>query len=98
MHDKNVICLFEPSKNIFYSVRNEKKLSYYSILNHGNHGYNGSKNMMNKIKNEHDVLFLIDDSKYNSDFLQYMQELPDYVKDNAKLVKKFGNYEVYYKE
>ncbi len=96
---KEVIYLIDNA--IYFLIINDKKLTYYSLLNHGNYGLNGTDMMLLRLRNEKSKYILVDDlnSKQNSlIYNQFLFELVEYAQENMKLVKKIDNYSIYYKE
>ena len=49
---------------MFYDTIRDRKINYYDVLLYGNHGYNGTKTMINKIKKENDVYIIVDYVRY----------------------------------
>ena len=96
--DKNVIIL--SGYKMFYDVIRDRKIDYYDVLLYGNHGYNGTKYMINKIKKEKNVYIIVDIEKYNRADLysQYNTEIVKYVIENYKKIKSYNNFDIYYKE
>ncbi|MEE0015232.1 MAG: hypothetical protein UE699_06075 [Bacilli bacterium] len=88
------------SKSVWIKVSNEEKLNYFTIINRGNFGYNGTKKMIDKVNKETPTYYIIDMPEYERTKKytgQFDVELCDYIINNSKLVEKTGNYEVYLK-
>ncbi len=99
LQDKKYILLLGHGKNVFFTILNDQKLTHYTNSNNGNHGYNGTQKMLQKIAQEHHQYIVIDTSlDCSTSQCQYMQELEEYVKTNAKLVKNIAYYNIYYLE
>ena len=96
---KDYISLFGVEKNVFMAISNEKDINYYTILNYGNYGFNGTRMMLEKIKGEKDKYFVLDSNLSSKlEVAQYMVELKEYIERNSKLVKQIDNYKIYYKK
>ena len=97
--NKNVIFITNPSDNIRFTSINEKKITMYAVLFKGNYGYNGNEKILNRVKNEKNVYFIVDNSVIcNDKSCQFLKEIPEFIKKNYKFIKKYGDYEVYYKK
>ena len=97
--NKDVIYLIYNNKtNILVVAMNEQKTNYYTLLNKGNHGYNGSKKMLDKLKSEKNKYIVIDNNLKSYKYDQGMFELANYVKNNCKKVKNIGVFDIYYKD
>lgn len=98
LDNKDIIYLIYNNKtNIILLAMNEKKTTYYTLLNKGNHGYNGSKKMLQKLKNEKKKYIVIDNNLKSYKFDQGMSILANYVKNNCEKVKTIGVFDIYYK-
>ena len=96
---KDYISLFGVEKNVFMAISNEKDINYYTILNYGNYGFDGTRMMLEKIKGEKDKYFVLDSNLSSKlEVAQYMVELKEYIERNSKLVKQIDNYKIYYKK
>ncbi len=80
------------------TIMNEEKINYYTLLNYGNHGYHGTTMMLNKIKQEKNRYFVIEKKHVVHPYNQFMFELTDYVRENCKLKRSIGEFEIYYKD
>ena len=92
---------FLSSSAIWVQIINEENTDYFTILNKGNYGYNGTSKMIDKIKHMHDVYFIIDLHEYNVvlDGLymsQFDVEIIDYVIEKGEKIDSVNKYEVYY--
>lgn len=97
-YNKRVICLFQGQKNILFHTNRNEKITYYSTLNHGNYGYNGDYKVYKKFLKEKDCIVIIDTSiNTNIKGNQYIDSLAKYTRKKCKLLKKIGEYEIYYK-
>lgn len=96
--DKNVINL--SSYSMFYNIIRDRKINYFDVLLYGNHGYNGTSKMINKIKDEKDVYIIVDLDKYENSnkSSQYNKKIVKYVLDNFEIVDSKYSFNVYYKE
>lgn len=96
---KNVY--FLSNQTSWIKAINEEKYDYFSVLNKGNYGYDGTKKMIDEIKKMNKVYFIFNDLEYhkaklNSKFEQLDIEIVDYVIENSTLVEEKGIYKVYY--
>lgn len=67
-------------------------------MNHGNYGYNGDYKVYKKFLKEKDCIVIIDTSiNTNIKGNQYIDSLAKYTRKKCKLLKKIGEYEIYYK-
>ena len=94
-----------PSCPIWMSVVHEEGTNYFTILNKGNYGYNGTKKMINKARKMKNTYFVIDTKHYYEDrygsrsrFDQFDYEIVDDILKHSKLVENRGKYHIYYKE
>ncbi len=88
------------SKSVWIKVSNEEKLNYFTIINRGNFGYNGTTKMIDRVNNESPVYYIIDMAEYERAKKysgQFDVELCDYIINNGELIEKTKNYEVYLK-
>lgn len=95
----NNIVLFS-SEAYFYKITNEMDINYFDLLNKGNHGYNGTKRMINKIREmPKGTKFILDYGEFKKkDRYQRQQinkEIMKYVIDNGKLIDEFDCFRVY---
>ena len=94
---KNAVLLF--SDAYFYKITNDDKLTYFDLLNYGNHGYNGTKKMINRIKKmDKDTLFIINEYEYRDNIdkrQQINKDIIKYVKDHGKVIKKINGFYIY---
>lgn len=84
-----------------YNIANDSELSYFDVFMYGNHGYNGTSQMINKIDNMKDVYFIVNIDDYQKSGirgLQFNKEICDYIFSVSELVEERGNLSVYYKE
>lgn len=95
---KEIIYLCGANDNMFFKIINNKEIGYYDLLNYGNYGYDGTKKVINKLKKEKDVLFVLEKGYIGNSNTQYIQEASNYVMDNSKKVYENDAFFVYYKE
>ena len=82
----------------FYRICSDQKIGYLDLLNHGNHGYNGSKKIINLIKENKDKKYLIninlkrriDNKETQMDYEGYK-----YIVKNAKKIGEINDYEIF---
>ena len=97
---KNYTVMSDPAKVIFLLTSNKQKLTKSMLLYRGNFGHEGEKKVLKEVKNKKDYYFVVDTSitckgKKNC---QYLEEVPEYVMNNFKLVKEIDYYKIYYKK
>ena len=93
---------------MFIEVINDEKFDYFSEMNFGNYGYNGTERLIKKIKNKQYHYFIIDMDKYTESKLrkynkygeitQFDYIVVDYIMNNFKEIEDLGMYKVYYHE
>ena len=94
--DENLIIL--GANAYFFKITNNLDITYYDLLNYGNHGYDGTNKLINKIKKEKKPIFLINMSEYedNSDDRQQINKVVmKYVIDNYCKDKNIGEYQIF---
>ena len=94
--DSNLIIL--GANAYFFKITNNLDITYYDLLNYGNHGYDGTNKLIEKIKKEKNPIFLINMSEYkdNSDNRQQInKDVMKYVIDNYCKEKKIGEYQIF---
>lgn len=92
---KNIIILSDDA--YFLKIINNLDITYYDLLNYGNHGYNGTEKIIKEIKNEDMPIFIINSRDYNnlSRRFQFNKEVVRYVLNNYKSVDTIGDYLIY---
>lgn len=90
-------------KYIWFQIINEEDTNYFTILNKGNYGYNGTKKMINRAKNIHDAYFIVNLDEYDAGIKgKIMSQLDiniiDFIMENSEKVYSKNNYIVYYKK
>lgn len=97
-NDKNTIIL--SGYTMFYDILSDNEINYFDVLLYGNHGYNGTRTMIDKIKEEKNVYIIVDMDKYNNNVKtsQYNVDVVEYVVDNYEIVDSKYSFNVYYKE
>lgn len=100
LYEKKGKTYFLASSAVWSQIINEENTNYFTILNKGNFGYNGTKKMINKIKSMHDVYFIIDLYEYKMFDKIYMSqfdvEIIDYIVKKGKKVDSRDKYNIYY--
>lgn len=99
--NKNVIYLLRGNENYYFKIINNKKIDYYDLTNYGNYGYNGENKIIKKLNNTHDTIIVVDKSLCANEHNKNQQFNCDFKNagvKNAKLIKKFNNYQIYYKK
>lgn len=93
---------FISSSFVWLQIIQEEKTNYFTILNCGNYGYNGTAKMIKKVKNMNDVYFIVDVYEYHqrkiSKMSQYDVELVDYIIEHSKKIDSVYGYDIYYKK
>ena len=81
---------------MYYVVETGKSHGYFDMLNRGNYGLNGDKNMIEKIKKMNNSIILVynkDRSKYEC--YQMTTEIKEFIENNYKFIGELENYDVY---
>lgn len=86
--------VFISADGYFYKIINNLKIDYLDLINTGNHGYNGSKKLLNKIKNCSNCIFFVNPDEYGKG-KQSDQAVLKYVIDTGDLLDNSGEYYVY---
>lgn len=96
--NKNSIVLSDRAYLVKFAA--EEKLTYYDLLNYGNHGYNGTDKLINMIKDEKDKYILINMDDYERVDVgqQTNKDVMKFVIDNYEKVSELEMYNIYYKE
>ena len=99
---------YDPILIMYYSMRynisHDRNISYFDIFLYGNHGYNGTNKMINRIKKMKNQYFIISmeeyfDSKKNKENgNQFNSEVVDYIISKSKKIDCNKMLCVYYKE
>lgn len=86
--------------SMLHTISNDKEFSYFSLLYDGNYGYNGTKGMIDKIKDMNNQIFIVSMIDYNSknEFSQFSKDIAKHIMDNYKLIDEKYGFKVYYKE
>ena len=94
---KNIIFLTNDA--YFFKIIHNLDITYYDLLNYGNHGYHGTERLLQNIENEHDAYFVLSSDEYQniSSDNQFNMDVVNYVINNYPLVEKEGDYEIYQK-
>lgn len=88
------------SDSIYVHIMNEDETSYFTILNEGNHGYNGTKKMINKIDKMKETYFIIDLLEVDNQISvsQFNLKVVNYIRENSEFIEGDDEYVIYYKE
>ena len=86
-----------------YNISNDRDITYFDIFLYGNHGYDGTNMMINRIKKMKKQYFIVnmleyEDSKNSDGLSQFNFEIIDYIVKNSKVIEKNDEYNVYYYE
>lgn len=94
-NDKNIIILSVDA--YFFKIVADRDINYYDLLNYGNHGYDGTNKIINRIRSEKNPTFIVnvDAYKEKSRRQQFNREIVKYVLDNYKQVEILDNYVIY---
>ena len=82
---------------VFFNIKNNR----YYILFVGNHGLGGMDKVIENIKNEHDVYFVVSSlvsCKPEERGCQFDNRVRNIIEENYELVEKLNYYNIYYKE
>ena len=92
---KNIIIL--SNNTYFLKIINDLDITYYDLLNYGNHGYDGTNKIINRIRSEKNPTFIVnvDAYKEKSRRQQFNREIVKYVLDNYEQVETLDNYVIY---
>lgn len=100
LYEKKGKTYFLASSAVWSQIISEKNTDYFTILNKGNFGYNGTEKIINKIEYMHDVYFIIDIYEYKNIKISYMSqfdtEIIDYIIEKGQKVDSRNKYVVYY--
>lgn len=100
LKDKKYTLLGNPTNSIFLLTSNNKKMDMFIVLFRGNYGKEGINNVYKEIDKRKDF-YIVVDTLVNCEGkkgCQYLEEVPNYVVNNYKLVKEIGHYKIYYKK
>lgn len=94
----NTIILAE--NTYFTKISMNLEINHYDLLNYGNHGYNGTNKLINRLVKEKNKYILVNMESYNTqrDRQQTNKEVMKYVIDNYEKKGVLGDYDVFYKE
>ena len=94
--DKDDI-IFLMGKAYFFKIMNEMDITYYDLLNYGNHGYHGTERILNQFKKEKGKIVILDRLEYQNieETNQLNMDVINYVLENYQLIDKIGSYEFY---
>ena len=86
----------------FFKIITNKKIDKLDLVNHGNHGYNGSSKIIKYLKNNSDKKILINNNtgdRINKKKTQLDKDGYEYIMNNYEKIDTILNYDVYkYKE
>ncbi len=97
--NKNKNIIFLTNNAYFFKIINNLDITYYDLLNYGNHGYHGTEKLLESLKQEKNAYFILSSFEYqmfDSDS-QFNMDIIRYVIENYPLVEKEGEYEIYQK-
>ena len=86
-------------------IANEDDFTYFTVLNKGNYGYNGTKKLIKKISkmNDYYCMIFMDDyyivkknKSFNYDKSQFDYEVVDYIMAQGEKVEESNGYFIYY--
>lgn len=92
--------IFLGTQSVYFTIFNEERLDYFDVLLRGNYGYDGTNKMIEKVRNLHNQIFIINMDDYNSTLEndQFDKKIVDYVIKHSKKHDTWDNYYVYLKE
>ena len=96
--NKNTILLSE--NTYLVKIILDYDIDHYDLLNYGNHGYNGTYKVIDRLDNENDKYIVVNREAYTrcSARQQFNKEVVEHVIDNYEFVKSIGMHDIYYKE
>ena len=88
------------SDSIYVHIMNEDETNYFTILNEGNHGYQGTKKMIKKIDKMNRTYFIIDLLEVDNQISVSQMDLKivNYIRENFEYIEGDDEYVVYYKK
>ena len=89
--DKEII--FISIDGYYFKIINNIEINYFDLINSGNWGYNGSYNLLEKIKNKKDSIFFVNKGDLNNN--QTDKKVLEYVIKNGKVIEEKNNYLIY---
>lgn len=89
--DKEII--FISIDGYYFKIINNIEINYFDLINSGNWGYNGSYNLLEKIKNKKDSIFFVNKGDLNNN--QTDKKVLEYVIKNGKVIEERNNYLIY---
>lgn len=89
--DKEII--FISIDGYYFKIINDIEINYFDLINSGNWGYNGSYNLLEKIKNKKDSIFFVNKGDLNNN--QTDKKVLEYVIKNGKVIEEKNNYLIY---
>lgn len=99
LKEKNTYYLMGANFNYLFELINNKDIKYTDGLYYGNYGYDGTRKIVDYVKNIHDAYFVIYDNEFDKNNEgQYLVEVPLYIINNCDRIKKIDGYSIYYKE
>ena len=98
--DKKIV--FLASDAYFYKITCNLEINYFDLINKGNHGFNGTEKMKEKLSSlEKKTIIIVDTnetfSKRSNVSIQFNRELAKYGIKLGKKIKKIGGYTIYEK-
>ena len=96
--DKNMVLFIHWA--YFSKIVNDLDIVHYDLINRGNNGYHSTQKIIDRLKKEKQVYVIINTEEYNmkNKRQQINKDILKYVIDNYKVVDKFDDFVVYYKE
>lgn len=97
--DKKIVLL--SSEAYFYKITNEMDIDYFDLLNKGNHGYNGTQKMIQRLQkfDLDNTIFIVSYDEYELDDpfdrQQINKEIMKYVIEHGTLIDEFNCFKVY---
>ena len=96
--NSNIVLL--SSEAYFYKIINDLEITYFDLINYGNHGYNGTNKMINRIKNnDKNTIYIISMDEYNQkdpyNRQQINKEIMKYVIDHGEFIEEINCFSVY---
>ena len=104
MHSNEIVSFIKDNASIiynddayFYRIAANQKIDFLDLVNHGNHGYNGSKKIIKLIEKNNDKIFLIKKDCYKriaNKETQLDKEGFEYIIKNGKKIDTLLDYDL----
>lgn len=93
---------FLSSKTVLLNIINDEDTNFFTVLNKGNYGYDGTDKMIKRVNSMENMYFIIDMDEYHYTkkypYTQFDCDIIDYIIEHSKKIDTLGRFYVYYKE